>query len=113
MKGIIFKSILFILIIISLITCRIEPEEPNDLNNIVILNNDYTGIDLYYVNNPYATSIIIKNISDKLIIELNYSINDNNFYLIKLLLPKEKFILYSTTKNDLTIVCNIELVIFY
>lgn len=90
-----------------------EPLEQEDLNNTVILENNYSEINLYYTNNPYVTSILIENISGLLIIELNYSINDHDFSLIRLFLPKEKFKLYSTSKDNLTIVCNIESIVLY
>ncbi len=103
-KDNIMRKIYFLIIIIFLLmACKQYPAvTPPKPEYSLILDNNINGINLYEINKQ----IFISNISTQLIIELDYSINNDNIILYDILVPNENIIIYNWITGDIKIIIN-------
>ncbi len=108
------KIIIIIILSIMILSCHYEPSiDREDLNNIVILENAFINVDLYYTNNSYETKIFLKNINNMILIELNYTLNNKDYIINKAIVPNEIINLYNSNLDDKTFSCKINNLLFY
>ena len=106
------KNIILILIIVLFISCT-TPEREIENVSIITLTNNIIEVELTKTLVFSTASIELKNISNKIIIEIDYSLNDNNYTIYDDIVPHEITQLYFT-KNDYAVIdCVINNVIFY
>ena len=94
----------FIILIILFSSCTqytavtsLKPEYTLTLNNSII------GVDLYELDNQ----VFVKNISEYLIIEFNYNINDNIIIIYDVLVPNKEMFLSNWDINN----CDVDIII--